>query len=234
MEVEDLLTIIREDYLDDVVKPYRWDQAKLYRWLDMAQKEACRRQPLLVDDTTPAVCDLVTSPLTASYSLHPRAHLAMEMRMDGNILPKSTPELLDRAIPYWKTAEADIPVAWIQNDMTVTLVPPPAIATTIKLKVWRLPLIDVSDIDASLEIDSAYHEDLAHYVAARAYMLPDEDLRDTNMHAYHQAEFDAVFGPALRADVVAHRRRESGVAHITGPRYHGRNAPGIRKPFDFC
>lgn len=234
MEVEDLLTVIREDYLDDTVKPYRWDQAKLYRWLDMAQKEACRRQPLLVDETTAAVCDLPVTPLTASYSLHNSVHMVLEVRLGGAVLPKSTPELLDKQLPYWNTAEPDIPVAWIQNDTTLTLVPAPATSDTLKLRVWRLPLITVSDIDGVLEIDPAYHENLAHYVAARAYRMPDEDLRDLRLAEQHERDFDAVFGPALRADVIAHRRRETGVAHITGTRYYGRNAPSVRNPFDLC
>lgn len=233
MEVEELLTVIREDYLDDVVKPYRWEQEKLYRWLDMGQREACRRQPLIVDETTATVCQITTTPLTASYALHAATHLVQEIRLDGAVLPKSTPELLDRQLPGWQSADPDIPVAWTQNDLTIRLAPAPATAVTLQLKVWRLPLLPVDDIDAVLEIDPAYHEDLAHYVAARAYRTPDEDLRDSNLAEQHEAEFDRVFGPAMRADVIAHRRRESGIAHIQGFRYHGRSAPSVRNPFDF-
>jgi len=235
VEVEDLMTIIREDYLDDAVKPYRWSPERLYRWLDMAQKEACRRQPLIVDTTTPAVCDLAVTAMTAAHTLHPRIHLVEEVRYDGSPLPKMTPAMLDRQLPGWETADADLPLAWTQNELTLTLVPPPAQDLILNLRVWRLPLVDVTDAGATLEIPEAYHEDLAHYVAARAYWMPDEDLRDTQLAERHDAEFAAVFGPALRADVLSHRRRETNTAHIQhGHAYHGRRVARLaRNPFDY-
>lgn len=235
MDADTLIGVVRSDYLDDDVEPYRWGTDKLLRWADAAQKEACRRQRLLVDETTLAVCQVTTAALTPSYDLDPRVHYVEHMRRPtGEPVEKTTQARLDAVMPYWRNLDPDYPTHYLQDGLRITLVPTPAIEEALTLRVWRLPLASLEDVAVELEIDPAYHEDLAHYVAARALRMPDEDLRDLNLAKWHEDEFDKVFGPPMRADVIAHKRREGGVSYVQpGHIYHGRRSTRA-KPFDIC
>lgn len=231
MDADRLIGIIRSDYLDDDVKPYRWDTEKLLRWLDLGQTEACRRQRLIVDDTSEDVCRLTTVPLRPRYDLDPRVMLLMSLtRPDGTPIVKTTENDLNHRFQNWRLWEPGYPTHYIQAGLEITLFPAPATEEVLSLRVWRLPLNPITKATDLLEIDPAYQEDLAHYVAAKAFRMPDEDLRDMQVAQWHEDQFNATFGPALRADVLAAWRRDGDVAFVQGHAYHGRKTT----PFDIC
>lgn len=240
MNVEELLRVVREDLLDDDVTPYRWGSSKLLRWLNRAQLEACRRQRLLVEEEETAITEITLAANTASYPLDPRVHFLDRVVYDKKTIPKATKQMLDRVMPAWREMEPGLPMFYLQNDLTIRLIPAPGPSMDtgiLTLRAWTLPLNELTQDTDVPEIPLSHHEDLCYYVAARAFMLPDEDTQNTKLAQQYMAEFDKAFGPPMSADVVAHRRREGGVESWIGPShgYHGRKNPAIpgRNPFDF-
>lgn len=239
MNVEELLRVVREDMLDDDVTPYRWSAQKLLRWLNQAQVEACRRQQLLLEEVD---TDLTEVPLVAdqaSYTLDPRTHLIDRVVFNKRTIPKTTKAKLDRILPAWREMEAGEPMFYLQNNLTIRLIPTPTTAqdtAILTIRPWTLPLNPmVTDTDTP-EIPIAHHESLCSYAAARAFMQPDEDTQNTKLAKHYMDEFDKAFGPSMSADVLAHKRQETGTSWI-GPShaYHGRTNtrfPG-RNPFDY-
>jgi hypothetical protein len=232
MNVEQILRVVREDFLDDDVTPYRWGASKLLRWLNQAQMEACRRQRLLVEEDDPTLTQVTLVDGTGSYTLDPRTHIVDRVVYNRNTIPKATKHQLDRIMPAWREMEPGEPMLYLQNDLTIRLLPTPGPSEDsqiLTLRVWRLPLADlVLDTDVP-EIPLSHHEELAYYVAARAYMQPDEDTVNTGLADRYMAEFDKMFGPPMSADVLAHKRRETNVSWV-GPShaYHGRRYTEVR------
>ena len=66
MKTSDLLTFLREEYLDDAVEPFQWSDIYLLRLLNTAEQEAARRADLLLDETHATAADLATGVATAT------------------------------------------------------------------------------------------------------------------------------------------------------------------------
>lgn len=239
MDVEGLLRVARHDFLDDTASPYRWSTENLIRWLNRAEEEACRRQKLLVDKTTQALAEVTLVADQPDYTLDSRVHIVEKIVWNGYPVDKTTDNILDRYLPYWRGMEPGDPMYYLQNDLTITVVPTPTTSQDgqlLNVESWRLPLNPLVNMTDVPEIPSAYHEDLVYYVAARAFMMPDEDLRDTELSADYMTMFDQKFGPALSVDVLAHKRRNKNVTYIGHAHaYHGRRQRVVRSrdPFDY-
>lgn len=238
MKASELIQVIREDYLDDTVEPYQWRVETLMRMLSRAQEEACMRQRLLVDSDTAAICAVPLVADQKAYTLDPRIVLVERIEYGGRVLAKRTKDQLDRLQPGWQSSTGLID-AYTQNDLTITLVQPPAVTDdgqNLALTVWRMPLAPITDLDDVPEIPAQYHFELIWHAIGSAFSLPNEDTQDTRMADFYFAKFDSVFGPPLRADVLAHKRREASNSFI-GPShaYHGRQVGQLSpaKRFDF-
>jgi hypothetical protein len=239
MKVIDILNTVREDFLDDTVEPYRWGGGSLLRWLNRAQEEACTRQRLLVEEDDPTITQIALVADQAQYALDPRVVLLDRVVYDQKTITKATKHQLDRIMPAWRQMDPGAPMYYLQNDLTIRLIPTPAQAQDAQIltvRAQRLPLANlVNDTDVP-EIPSSYHEDLCYYIAARAFMLPDEDTQMDKIAERYMEQFDKVFGPSIGADVLAHKRRETDSSFIGNSHaYHGRastRVPGLN-PFDF-
>ena len=66
MRVSDLLSTLREEFLDDNVEPYKWSDPYLLRLLTVAQEQAARRASLLYDTTHATAADVYTGASTAT------------------------------------------------------------------------------------------------------------------------------------------------------------------------
>jgi hypothetical protein len=136
-------------------------------------------------------------------------------------------------MPAWREMDAGEPMFYLQNDLTIRLIPVPSQledGQTLTIRASRLPLVPLSDNADIPEIPLPHHENLCYYVAARAFMVPDEDTKDSGLAQEYMGKFDAAFGPALSADVLAHKRRETNVSWVGNPHaYHGRKSTTIRR-----
>lgn len=236
MKVGELIQEVREDYLDDDVEPFLWKQSTLLRFLSRAQDEVAMRQRILVDNSTAEICSVTIAADTPSYDLDSRIVLIESVGIEGEELTKWTIPKLNRRIPSWRLREGYVD-GYLQEGLTITLLPTPTAAEdtkTLDLKVWRMPLVPLTTLDQEPEIPVQYHRDLIWFVIAEAFGLPDEDTQDTRKADFYMKRFEATFGPALPADVLANRRRELDTTFI-GPShaYHGRRSVASVNTFDF-
>ncbi len=69
MQAQDLINIIRQDYLFDVIVPYRWSDAFLLRAIIESEHEACNRWNFIYDDFTTSITQINLIDGVATYSL---------------------------------------------------------------------------------------------------------------------------------------------------------------------
>jgi len=197
----ELLTIIREDFLDDVSdadagyeSDARWSDAFLLRQIGQAQRQACWRSDLrhLFDDTTAEICTIPIVSGTSRYALDPRILRLHEVRLDGRVLLHTSQSRLDEMGSNWRSLLVRRPAsAFFVQQRTLVLDAMPA-AGTLTLAVWREPLENPVDFDELEWLDD--QEQLGHWVAYKAFLLPDEDLTDPKRAQMHLEAFNAAFG----------------------------------------
>jgi len=209
MNAEQLIWTARQFYLDDVEQPYQWTDQFLLRFLNEAEKEACRRQRLIEDEATAAVCEITMVSGTATYTVDNRVLLVDRIRLsDGSELTKKTTEELYEESSVWRSATGT-PTLYVQNNQTILVNPTPDDdddGDTLYLSVWRLPLVDMT-IDLSPEINPEYHESLLEWVAFRAYQMRDEETYNPDRAGSHLSLFNERFGTPLPAGVREHQKR---------------------------
>jgi hypothetical protein len=216
MTPADLIAIARQDYLDenpDLVgatpeDAWRFKTPFLLREVGNAQREACYRQDLrhLYDATTPEICRITITAGTRAYPLDARILRLADARFaSGGVLMHTTQPGLDShrfdLSPRLATARS-----FIVQGRTLILDCEPAAGDTLLLSVWRAPLRDPNLTD-DLEW-TAEPEKLAHWLAHKAFLRPDEDTANVKLAEYHRAAFDTAFGrensAQARAELLAY------------------------------
>lgn len=231
----DLLTIIRDDYLDDVsdaevpAEDRRWSDAYLLRQIYEAEKQACWRQDLrhLFDDTTEAICQIAVTAGTQSYDLDARILRLQHVYLGDERLTHVTQRGLEAVGYDWHGHDQNTPYRFFVTGRRLTLECPPAADATLTLAVWREPLAQAAaDDDLEWPTDQ---EALAHWVCYRAFMRPDEDSSRPKLAMDHRALFESTFGPEVPAKVRADLLAYPDTLHLSPlavtPRARG---------FDFC
>lgn len=221
MDAAALETRLREDRLDDTMEPYLWSQDTLFRHLNDAVSQACRRARLLVDARTAATCTIAITAGTALYALHPSVLAIKSAQLDLATEPLglTTVKRRHRTRPGWLTDTArDEPAVAVvdYSDGYIRLDPIPAEADTLRLVVWRMPL-DAELIEAGGDdpaIPEHMHEDLLDWVEHRCYSLADAETRDPQRAADAYTRFEAKFGQLP----THHAVRLWGVSPIRGTR----------------
>jgi hypothetical protein len=202
-----LRDIVREDLLDDASdadagydSDARWSDTFLLRQIGEAQRQACYRKDLrhLYDTETSAICSIAVVAGTQSYALDRRILRLHEVRLGDRVLAHTSRARLDEVGHGWRsTALTRTPDSFFVTARTLTLDAMPAVAGTLALSVWREPLADPAATDALEWLDEP--EMLGHWVAHRAFMIPDEDLYDPERAAMHLALFNQTFGEPIAA-----------------------------------
>jgi hypothetical protein len=215
MLAEELIQVIREDYLDDVTAPcagddedapYAFSDATLLRHLAEAERQACRRRDCkhILDATTDEVCALTLVEGKRAYLLDPRV-LRIERAVIGHAsLVHTTIAALDSGNRNWRRTPNGTPVAFVIEGRYLALDRAPDAALdgeTLALTVWREPL-EPLEIGAEPEYPGE-HQALVHWACHMAYSRRDEDLYNPAAAAEHLALFERAYGPAVEARVRA-------------------------------
>ena len=217
MTPAELIPIIREAYLDDVTDIADQDGLEfedsvafstswLLREIGTAQRQACYRQDLrhLYDASTPAICAIALQTGVADYALDPRILRLQEVRHGVSVLEHTTQALLERGLPTWRTTTPARPRAFFVTARTLTLWPTPGASEagdTLSLSVWREPLADPGmhdDLEWTQE-----PEQLAYWVAFRAFARPGQVITDHQQALQYRAMFDQAFGTEVKAKARA-------------------------------
>lgn len=235
MFAEELIQVIREDYLDDVTDPCAWDDEDapyaftdtvLLRHLSEAQRQATRRRDLrhIRDDATPEICAIEIVGGQRSYALDRRVLRIASARI-GTFAPlvHATVAALDSMRRDWRSVCAGLPIAFVIEGRSLAFERPPADALdgeTLHLEVWREPLGPLV-LGAEPELPGE-HRALVHWACHMAYSRRDEEIYNPAAAAEHLAQFERVYGPVVAERVIAELLRvPDGLALTPVPAYTG-------------
>jgi len=219
MKAREIIEFAR-DWLDDEVEPYLWSDDKLLRYLNEAEKEACRRQRLLYknDYSISVVAD------TATYTLDSGLIELRNVRYSNKPVTWKSQDGLDDASETWKTATGATPESFMVEGRSITFQPVPNTTWTIAYEGWRLPTNDINDMEDSPEIAEEFHIELAHWVCRRAFSKTGSEENDEKRAALHDAEFQRMFGRPVPAGVRTHLQRGPQSLKIRPMRYTPKGA----------
>jgi len=215
MLATDLFDVFRGQAQDEAT-PQKWTDAELYRWLNEAEVEACRRARLIVDTQNVSgdnnVCRIQLVNLTEFYNLDHRVIYVRRALMAGRNPPLEPGDYrdLDQCQPGWqaRTGQVNSYVRGLDTGKfrpyriptTASL----ANGSTVDLTVIREPLtpMDQNSPNVEPEINARYHMALLDWVYWRAYSKKDSEAYDPKLAAEHLAIFEAEFGTRERASAL--------------------------------
>ena len=224
MTGQDLVDELRESYLDDKNIPYLWQDPELLKFLNRAEKQACRRSYLIVDSTTPTdgtsgtsgdpVCQFTVIPNQGVYTLSRKVLQVRRVKLDTMHIPlrEMTRDELDATHYMWDasvgtagtagTAGGDpavLPQHWIhESGKELVLVRTPTINDIARMIVVRLPLNDFS-MKTEPETEEQHHDGYLLWAAHLAFMKPDSDTQDIALATVYEKAFAERFGPLPEA-----------------------------------
>lgn len=127
MNVADLITILREDYLDDEASGNLWSDAFLLRALAEAEKQACNRCDMLYDDSTVAITQIPLKDGTSSYTMSSKITAIERIEFNGREVTGKSKQELDRSNPNWRslTGIVGVDVNYTVNGRNIRFTPAP-------------------------------------------------------------------------------------------------------------
>lgn len=198
MTVDELIDRARVR-LDDAAEPYLASDASLILYADTAQRQACERA-LLLYDSSASFCSISVTAGRAKYPLDPRIMAIVAARLDGEVRSLEKFNLPDMYLSdYVANAGSGTPRFYVEDGSTITLVPTPDAAFTLKLTVYRYPLYPVESLQDEFEVDEAFHYPLVHWVCYEALSVQDAELFDPQAAERELALFERSFGRARTA-----------------------------------
>lgn len=178
----------------DSAKRNLWSPSRRFLFANQAQMEAARRAKLLIDSTTPAICQIAytTSPILA---VDPRVIHIREAIIDGETLDL-TPIKLQQMIPGWRQSAVDTPRYYISDygSNQIRLWPPPRAAGTLLLSVHREPLVPMAAVTDVPEIPARSHFHLISWMRVLAQSDEDSESYAPDEAKRENAKFIAEFG----------------------------------------
>ena len=209
MNTTELLAVCRQEVFD-LELPYLWSNALIYTYIDDAQKQFCRLTYGIEDSRSFRVN--IKADGTIWYTVNPRI---LKIR---NAVDATTGDSVD-LVAIEKMAEQGMkfggstgPLKALITGMEkgyVRAYPIPSVASTVELRVFRLP----EDVEAGddFEIDPQHVLNLLLWVKYRLYMVQDADARDEKKAALNKNEFEAYCAVAK----VEQSRARRPVSNVT-------------------
>lgn len=201
MKLRELIEIFRNE-VDDAAEPFLWTEEELIEYTNDAENEAARRGRLLVDSTTPEICEIALVAGTAAYALDPRVIFVRRARVASRSLPlaRATLRDFDSEVPGWEAHTGTI-TSFITDYDTgkLRLYRKPTADDTLLLSVTRLPLNEMKKLDDAPEIHARFQRNLRHWLKFRAYSKQDAETKDDKKAAEGLALFVKEFGEASSA-----------------------------------
>lgn len=212
MNRADLISAFRTR-ADDVTEPQLWSDDEVALYLSEAEAEAAVRARLIKDGTTPAVTVIAVTASAQDYPLHESILDIDRAKLDSQQRPleRRTIAELDATCPGWES-KTGTPRFFVEDNGHIRLVPQPAVADTLRLTVYRLPLEPLKAEDSEPEIHGKYHYRLIDWALRCAYMKPDSETLDKVKAGEYGALFDASFG--IKRDANVERKQREAVPTI--------------------
>lgn len=212
----ELIDIFRTE-MADTLEPYLWSDSELLGYLDDAQTVYAQLTGGFADSTSTATKITIVAGKDW-YAISPRIlKLRRVTRTDTG-----------REIPVWTAEQAELrgvrfdgltgPIRALVSgleDQKLRAWPMPSEASVpAELRILRLPLSTISDVDSRIEVPLQHRVPMLNWVKSRAHRKPDaETLNPVKADAYEQA-FRRYCVQASAE--LARQRRPSGTVHYGG------------------
>lgn len=205
MKTEDLANLFRKQ-VQDLSKPYLWDDDEVFRYLVDAQDTFVRRIGGIPDSTTPKIVDIAVVAATpmadhSPYILRIRsaklvtAKRALRLISEADVAQAYTDDYGLVRSSYLEDTDTGTVVAAVlgieKNRIRWFKVPTDDAVTDIcRLNVLRLPYPRLTDFNSCLEIDEQHHIHLLKWMKHLAYSKEDAETYDKNLAEQNEQAFE--------------------------------------------
>lgn len=213
MTTDELLAVFRTE-TTDAVAPYFWADPLLYTYMNDAQKMFCRLTEGIEDSSTTDVCRLSVEAGTEWY---PLSKLILKVREATDMTTGRPYDVVNAE----KASEQGIlfrgqtgPLRAFVTGLEKSKLrawPKPNADTTVELRVFRLPLENITGEDQDFEIDEQHHLALLLWMKHRAYGVEDADVFDR----FKSEEYEQKFRAYCAAARVEQERARRTVGTVT-------------------
>lgn len=217
MNSTEALDIFREE-MNDVEVPPLWSDGLLYRYLDDAQKMFCRLTEGIEDSSTAGICRITVEEGTDWYPISTKI-LKVREAVDTSTGRSFDIVNMEKASLQGvrfdgKPGALKLFVTGLEKSK-LRAWPMPNAGATVELRVFRLPLEDITDVgDQEFEIDEQHHMALLLWVKHRAYGKEDAEAFDRRKSDDFEARFRAYCSEARKEQERA--RRSTGTVVYGG------------------
>jgi len=233
LTLEELATLFRQDVDDlpgDTVTSVNWkndDEGLLWknqeitRYANQAANEFCFRQPILDQDTKPAITQITVAAGTGVYALSPKILAIRRMKfVDSNgdefLVGKRTTQWMDRNKSQWDLEASPaqgVVEFYIEDTDThqLQLYRVPELAGTIHMTVDRLPstaMLWSARHQHIPEIHEQHHYCLLEYMKHLAYKKRDTETENKKLAQESLDAFTAMVGERPSARLLRVRKQE--------------------------
>ena len=223
MNITDLITIIREDYLDDTFSGWQtatqtekddqflWSDAALLRYINEAQRQACNRSNFLYSNST---FNITLQSGINTYTISPKITQVDMIVYNNKPVVHMSKDDFERTYPEWRTTTGigTNDAIWLMRGRTLQIHPiPDAVdnGSILYIESYHLPLNDIVSDQDVLVIPEEYHRDLIWWVLYEAYSKQDADSYDKERGLGYLQKFEYVFGEYIPSEVRINQMQES-------------------------
>ena len=216
MLLVELVKVLRVQYLDDVAEPYLWRDPELVSYIIQAQDEACERAKLIIDETTPEICEIPVQKGVMGYSLDDRVIIVKRAAFGTSrsfsyaLKGPITRQELDETHPGWHLRPGQVASFICEDNGEITFAPPSREDGTAYLQVSRYPLnrLTLNSTAGSgtaglgityPEVPSRYHLKMLDWAAHLAFLKNDSETFNIAKADKYEASFERKFGKPVSA-----------------------------------
>lgn len=227
MNASELITIIREDYLNDTFNGWEsatddekedqflWTDKFLLRSLSEAQRQACNRTDFLYDDSS-VMTQIKMIENQSTYKISQKITFIEYASFDGTEITHYSKDEFNNKYPSWRadTGMTDKVVSYVMRGHSLRVHPTPDIDDVdkiISLEVNHLPIDDITSIADDFVIPEENHRDLIWWTLFEAFGQPDADGYDPTRSELYLDKFDEVFGEYVSSEVRLNQLNENKV-----------------------
>lgn len=186
-----LYDMFREE-MNDEVEPFLWSEALIWAYINDAEVMFARLTDGFADSSTPGLTAIAALEGQDTYVLSP---LVLRVRSATYALTGRPLEVLNvEDMPGRKMffdGRQNTPTAVIlgQEPNKIRLWPTPAADIDLRLDIYRLPLLTITDRSAAFETPLQHHLELLDWVKHRAYLKQDAETFNRKKADEHEAAF---------------------------------------------
>lgn len=231
MTFQDLITIMREDYLSDtfdgidtatpreIDDNVMWKDRQLLRYLLESQEEACMRGDFIYTD------ELEIQPLAGerTYNLDPVMLRIDKVLYGDKVITHVSKETLANKFPDWRTRTGmeGEELYYYMTGFKFNVFPMPDTIDETSDKVlmfegYRMPSENLLASD-EVEIPLPMQRNLIWYALHNCYQLNDADALNYKESQIYFNKFDQAFGPKLDHRIIIHQLEEPQLESYLGP-----------------